>query len=502
MCLAMPAYAAGDPTGATKVPFGLAEGEEVLDRVLHNEVGLNLLWLVLGGAMVIFMQAGFALVETGFCRAKNAAHVVMTNFAIFGLGTIGYFAMGFALMFGAVSAPIIGFAEPLGGMVGPEGWGLFGTNGFFLGGGAYDVSIAAFFLYQVAFMDTTATIPTGSMAERWKFSSFVVWGLFCGAIYYPLYGAWVWGGGWLSQLGNNLGLGHGAVDFAGSGVVHAMGGMAALAGAMVLGPRIGKYGADGKPRAIPGHHIPMAMLGTFILLFGWFGFNSASTFAASDLRFAVAALNTMLAAGFGATTTMFLMWRKFGKPDPSMSANGMLAGLVGITAPCAFVAPWAAAVIGIVAGVIVVYAVLFIEHKMRVDDPVGAVAVHGVNGIWGVVALGLFADGTYGEGWNGVAGGVTGLFYGDAGQLVAQLISVVTVVVFGFGVSYAFFKIQNAVQGIRSKEADEIAGLDLPEMGTLAYPDFLEAQGPVFLPTDDLVVSGADAARLREEAVR
>jgi Amt family ammonium transporter len=196
------------------------------------------------------------------------------------------------------------------------------------------------------------------------------------------------------------------------------------------------------------------------------------------------------------------MWRKFGKPDPSMSANGMLAGLVGITAPCAFVAPWAAAVIGIVAGVIVVYAVLFIEHKMRVDDPVGAVAVHGVNGIWGVVALGLFADGTYGEGWNGVAGGVTGLFYGDAGQLVAQLISVVTVVVFGFGVSYAFFKIQNAVQGIRSKEADEIAGLDLPEMGTLAYPDFLEAQGPVFLPTDDLVVSGADAARLREEAVR
>jgi Amt family ammonium transporter len=340
------------------------------------------------------------------------------------------------------------------------------------------------------------------MAERWKFSSFVVWGLFCGAIYYPLYGAWVWGGGWLSQLGNNLGLGHGAVDFAGSGVVHAMGGMAALAGAMVLGPRIGKYGADGKPRAIPGHHIPMAMLGTFILLFGWFGFNSASTFAASDLRFAVAALNTMLAAGFGATTTMFLMWRKFGKPDPSMSANGMLAGLVGITAPCAFVAPWAAAVIGIVAGVIVVYAVLFIEHKMRVDDPVGAVAVHGVNGIWGVVALGLFADGTYGEGWNGVAGGVTGLFYGDAGQLVAQLISVVTVVVFGFGVSYAFFKIQNAVQGIRSKEADEIAGLDLPEMGTLAYPDFLEAQGPVFLPTDDLVVSGADAARLREEAVR
>lgn len=493
--------AAGDTTGATKVPFPLAEGEDVVSRVLHNEVGLNLLWLVLGGAMVVFMQAGFALVETGFCRAKHAAHVVMTNFAIFGLGMIGYFVMGFALMFGAASAPIIGFAEPLGTMFGPEGWGLFGTSGFFLSSAAYDVSIMGFFLYQVAFMDTVATIPTGSMAERWKFSSFVVWGLFAGALYYPLYGAWVWGGGWLSQLGNNLGLGHGAVDFAGSGVVHAMGGMAALAGAMVLGPRIGKFGPDGKARAIPGHHIPMAMLGTFILLFGWFGFNAASTFAASDLRFAVAATNTALAAGFGATTAMFVMWKMFGKPDPSMSANGMLAGLVAITAPCAFVAPWAAALIGAIAGVVVIYAVLFVENKLKIDDPVGAVAVHGVNGLWGVIALGLFADGTYGEGWNGVAGGVAGLFYGDAGQLGAQLISVATIVVFGFGVSYAFFKICDKAMGIRSKPEDEIAGLDLPEMGTLAYPDFLEAQGPVFLSVDDPTLTG-QAADLRAEVVR
>ena len=490
------ALAAGDPTGVAKTPLPLGEGEQLVDRVLHNEVGLNLLWLVLGGALVVFMQAGFALVETGFTRAKHATHVVMTNFAVFGLGMIGYFSVGFALMFGAASAAVIGFAEPLGSMAGfGDGWGLFGSHGFFLTGGAYDVSILGFFLYQTAFMDTTATIPTGSMAERWKFSAFVWWGLFCGAIYYPLYGAWVWGGGWLSQLGSTFGLGHGAVDFAGSGVVHAMGGMAALAGALVLGPRIGKFGTDGKPRAIPGHHIPMAMLGTFILLFGWFGFNAASTFAASDLRFTVVAANTALAAGFGATAAMLIMWRKFGKPDPSMSANGMLAGLVAITAPCAFVQPWAAALIGTVAGVLVVYAVLFIERRIKVDDPVGAIAVHGVNGLWGVLALGLFADGTYGDGWNGVAGGVAGLFYGDTGQLGAQLVSMATVVVFGFGLSFLFFSIQDRVQGIRSHELDEIDGLDLPEMGTLAYPDFLEAQGPVFFSTDDPVLESAAALR-------
>lgn len=486
---------AADPTGATTGAGGLVEGEELVSRVLHNEAGLNLLWLVLGGALVIFMQAGFAMVETGFCRAKHAAHVVMTNFAVFGLGFIGYFATGFALMFGGVTVAAIGLVEPLGSLVGPEGWGLFANSGFFLGGEAYDVSVLGFFLFQVAFMDTTATIPTGAMAERWKFSAFVWWGLFCGLLYYPIYGAWVWGGGWLSQLGANLGLGHGVVDFAGSGVVHGMGGIAALTGAIVLGPRIGKFGRDGKPRAIPGHHIPMAMLGTFILLFGWFGFNAASTFAASDLRFTVVAANTAIAAAFGASTALLVMWRKFGKPDPSMTANGMLAGLVAITAPCAFVPPWAAAVIGMVAGVLVVAAVLFVERRLKVDDPVGAIAVHGVNGLWGVIAVGLFSDGVYGAGWNGVEGGVTGLFYGDSGQLIAQLISCVVIVVFGGGLSYGFFRIQDRIQGIRSNEADEIAGLDLPEMGTLAYPDFLEAQGPVFAAEGN----GSVAAMLREE---
>jgi Amt family ammonium transporter len=330
------------------------------------------------------------------------------------------------------------------------------------------------------------------MAERWKFSSFCVWGLFASMLLYPIYGNWVWGGGWLSQLGV-LGpkIGHGAVDFAGSGVVHAMGGVAAFWGAKILGPRIGKFDKDGKPRAIPGHHLPMAILGTFILLVGWMGFNGGSTFAGTDFRFTVVIVNTIIASAFGCIAGMLVMWRVFGKPDPSMTANGLLAGLVAITAPCAFVAPWAAAVIGTIAGVLVVAVVVVVERIAKVDDPVGAVAVHGANGLWGLIALGLFADGTYGAGLNGVSGGVKGLFYGDGGQFVAQLISAATVVVFCSVMCIVFFTILKATVGMRSDEAAEIAGLDLPEMGALAYPDFLEAQGPVF--------ASVTAQSLREE---
>ena len=242
-----------------------------------------------------------------------------------------------------------------------------GWAGTWFDGGnlAYTGAVAAFFLYMVAFMDTTATIPTGSMAERWKYKSFVVWGLFCGAIYYPLFGAWTWGGGWIAKLGNSMEWGNGYVDFAGSGVVHAMGGVAALAGAIVLGPRIGKFDKDGKPRALPGHHIPMAMLGTFILLFGWFGFNAASTFASSDPQFGLVAANTAIAGAFGGFASMLWIWTRTGKPDPAMMANGMLAGLVIITAPCAFVDPWVAMVLGIVAGVVVIEAVFFIERVLQ-----------------------------------------------------------------------------------------------------------------------------------------
>jgi Amt family ammonium transporter len=366
---------------------------------------------------------------------------------------------------------------------------------------------------MVAFMDTVATIPTGSMAERWRWNSFVVWGLFCGAIYYPLFGNWTWGGGWLSQLGNSIHAGFGYVDFAGSGVVHAMGGAAALAGAMVLGPRLGKFGPDGKPRAMPGHHIPMAMLGTFILLFGWFGFNAASTFAATDIRFAVVATNTAIAGAFGAVVSMLWVQLRTGKPDPSMMANGMLAGLVAITAPCAFVQPWAAAVIGIVAGVLVIESVWFWERKAKIDDPVGAISVHGVCGSLGVLCVGIFADGSYGASWNGTSlgsKGITGILYGGTGwgQLASQAIGVVTIWTVMLGIAFLFFKVQNALTkgGIRSVEEEELAGLDLPEMGALAYPDFLEAKGEVFYPVGAGVGAGPahdgnglSGASLREE---
>ncbi|MCL4416901.1 MAG: ammonium transporter, partial [Actinobacteria bacterium] len=290
---------------------------------------------------------------------------------------------------------------------------------------------------------------------------------------------WVWGGGWLATLGSNFGLGHGFVDFAGSSVVHGVGGICALAGAIILGPRIGKFKKDGTPVAIPGHNIPMAILGVYILAFGWFGFNPGSTLAGTDLRISVAAVNTMLASVFGMLSAMLYMWKKTGKPDPSMSANGMLAGLVAITAPCAFVNTVSACIIGAIAGILVCLAVYFIEWKLKVDDPVGAIAVHGVNGLWGVISLGLFADGTYGAGWNGVGAdkylgtagkGVTGLFYGDVSQFIAQLIGALTCFVFVFVCSYIFFKLHHMLVGIRVNPEDEIMGLDLPEVGAIAYP--------------------------------
>ncbi len=448
-----------------------------------TNTSLNLLWIIIGAALVIFMQAGFALVETGLCRAKHAAHVVSTNFAIFGLGFIGFFLIGFPLMFGGFTYGSFGMNSAIGSsLLGSGDWVFLYKGPIGLSGKGYDVAVVAFFLYMVAFMDTTATIPTGSMAERWNWKSFVGWGLFCGAIYYPIFGAWTWGGGWLSQLGDSLKLGHGYVDFAGSGVVHAVGGMAALAGALVLGPRIGKFGPDGKPRTLAPHHLPMAMLGTFILLFGWFGFNAASTFAATDNRFTIAAVNTGIAGAFGAVAAMFLlMYSGAKKPDPAGMINGMLAGLVAITAPCAFVSPLAAAVIGVTGALIVTFAGRFIEAR-GIDDPVGAISVHGVGGLYGVICVGLFADGTYGAGWNVLDrqwtkdNGVTGLFYGGEGfkQLVAQLIGCGILVTVILGIAFAFFTIQNKLTkgGIRSTEADEIEGLDLPEMGVTAYPEF------------------------------
>ncbi len=474
----------GGVNAVTAATVGAPTATEVAADLGTTKTAMNFFFLIVGVGLIFFMQAGFMLVETGFCRSKHAAHVAMTNFVVFAVGALAYWAFGFALQFGSLGA--FYWAPGAEGLLNGEalkvGANAFaGTKGFFLGSlgdGTYDPGVMAFFLFQMVFMDTAATIVTGGMAERWKFSAFLPFGVFMAVLVYPIYGMWVWGGGWLATLGANYGLGHGVVDFAGSSVVHAVGGFAALAGAMVLGPRLGKFKEDGTPVALPGHNIPMAILGTIILVFGWFGFNGMSTLAATDLRFSVIIANTMLAGAAGCLSAMFLVWKLWGKPDPSMAVNGMLAGLVAITAPCAFVTPWASVVIGLIAGLLVVGSVVFVERKLKVDDPVGAVSVHGVNGAFGMIALGLFADGTYGGGWNGVEGGVRGLFYGDASQLVAQLIAVAVVFSWSFGLHYAFFKIQHAVQGIRSSESDEIAGLDPTEMGVLAYPDMV-GSGPL-----------------------
>jgi Amt family ammonium transporter len=460
----------------------LAEKEplaaKLADVVGHNRIAINMVWTLICGFLVMFMQAGFALAETGFTRAKNAGHTMAMNMMVYVIGMLGYWICGFALQTGGVGGvATLGGAQVLANeftiTIGGNDFGLFGTTGFFLSGVSYDAVVFSVFLFQMVFMDTTATIPTGTMAERWTFKSFVPYAFFISMFVYPLYANWVWGGGWLSCLGKFYALGHGAVDFAGSSVVHMTGGVAALAGGIVLGPRLGKYREDGAPTAIPGHHIPMAIAGCFILAFGWFGFNAGSTLAGGDLRIGVIAVNTMLASAAGAFSAMLYMWKFYGKPDISMVANGMLAGLVAITAPCAFVNSVSAVVIGAIAGVLLCLSVFFVERTLKVDDPVGAISVHGVNGAFGMLCVGLFADGTYGDALNGVTGGVTGLFYGDGGQLVAQLIGMGTNIVFVFIVMYAFFKVLDLIIPLRVKPEHELEGLDQHEVAVSAYPEFV-----------------------------
>jgi Amt family ammonium transporter len=485
--------AKGDPDGAltgTAVDVTVSDSKagltiaDLANQAGQNKIAINFTWTLVCGFLVMFMQAGFAIVETGLTRAKNANHTMMMNFMVYGVGMLAYWLIGFAIQMGGVGAVAnLGGTVPLSAehtihLFGKD-VGIFGTNGFLLmHHGAYDVGVMVVFLFQMVFMDTALTIVTGTAAERWKYAAFVVSSFLLGAFTYPLFANWAWGGGWLATLGTNFGLGHGYADFAGSGVVHSVGGITALAMGIMIGPRIGKYGRDGRVNAIPAHDIVLVLLGCFILAFGWFGFNPGSTLGASsngNLRIGSIAVNTMLAGMAGSFGAILYMWIRYGKPDASMSGNGLLAGLVAITAPSGFVNPVGSVIIGFIAGGLVCIAVEYFDRVAKIDDPVGAISVHGVNGIWGVISLGLFADGksNYGGSWNGVSGSVTGLFYGDAGQLVAQLIGVAALVGFIFTLSFVFNLAVEYFVGQRVPAKVELEGLDIPEMGALCYPDFV-----------------------------
>src|SRR5277367_2712362 len=465
---------------------------DVANQVGQNKIAANFIWTLVTGYLVMFMQAGFAMVESGLCRVKNANHTYMMNFMVYACGLFSYWLIGFAIQQGgsAGNGNLGGLnsltAEHTASILGKT-WGIFGGTGFFLSGHTYDVGVMVLFLFEMVFMDTALTIVTGACAERWKFLAFCASSSLMGALTYPLYANWAWGGGWLSQLGVNNQLGKGYCDFAGSGVVHAVGGITALAVTLIIGPRIGKFNKDGSSNPIIGHDVSAVLIGCFILAFGWFGFNPGSTLGASaagNLRIGTIAVDTMLAGCTGTFGAMLYMWMKNGKVDASMSGNGLLAGLVAITAPSGFVSPTNSCIIGLVAGVLVVLSCSFIENVMKVDDPVGAVSVHGTCGLWGVLSVGLLADGTsnYGGSWNGVTGSVTGLFYGDPSQLAAQLVGISTLIGFVFTLSFLINLVVEFFVGHLVSIETEVAGLDLPEMGQLGYPEF------VFRPEPDYIM--------------
>ena len=416
-----------------------------------NALAIDTVWILFAAVLVFLMQAGFAMLETGLTRAKNAANILMKNLMDFSIGSLAFWAVGYAIMFGASKA------------------GLFGLGDFFLAatsaanaGEADTASTFAFWLFQAVFAATAATIVSGSMAERTRFPAYMVYSVFVTALIYPVVGHWIWGGGWLSNLGP------GFADFAGSTVVHSTGGWLGLVGAMVLGPRIGKYvknGAGLTTRAIPGHSLPLASLGVFILWFGWFGFNAGSTVAGTDLSIALIALNTNVAAAAGAVGALFTAWIWFRKPDPTFALNGAIAGLVSITAGCAFVAPAMAVLIGLLGGVLVVLSVEFLDKVCKIDDPIGAVSAHGVCGAWGTLAVGLFA--------NEAIGGVSGLFFGGGlAQLGVQFVGVVAVFAWTMAAGFVLFTVIKAVMGLRVSREDELRGLDIGEHGAEAYSGF------------------------------
>ncbi len=412
---------------------GTALADDAAAAIAKVQKNVDFVWTLVAAFLVFLMQAGFAMVETGFTRAKNAINIMMKNLMDFSVGSLAYWAIGFGLMFGV-----------------SNGW--FGSSGFFFSDFAIDKDpwVFAFWMFQVVFCATAATIVSGAMAERTKFTSYLIYSAVVSAIIYPVFGSWAWGSlykgaGWLEGLG--------FIDFAGSTVVHSVGGWTALAGAIMLGPRIGKYTSDGKPRAIPGHNITLAALGVFLLWFGWFGFNPGSTTAAIP-DIAKIAVNTNLAAAAGAVFSMIAAWIVLKKPEIGMTLNGALAGLVAITAPCNNVSPTSAVIIGAIAGVIVVYAVLFFD-RIGVDDPVGAISVHGVCGAWGTLATAIFNE--------------TGF---TLKQLGVQATGVLACFVWTFGTAMILFYLIKVTVGLRVSKEEELTGLDYGEHGGTAYPDF------------------------------
>lgn len=435
------AYADGpDPTGAATIDL---KGDPAGAAV----VAVNYAWTMIAAFIVFFMQAGFALLESGATRARNMGAVFMKNLLDFCMAGLAFWAFGFAIMFGGSE-----LASGLG-----VGNSVIGMSGFFLSGEANDVGTMQLWFFQMVFAATAATIVSGALAERAKLNAYLGYSFLISALIYPMYGHWVWGGGWLATLP----FGAGAKDFAGSGVVHAVGGIAAFVGALMLGPRLGKFDVAGRAKAIPGHHMGYVVLGTMILFFGWFGFNPGSTLAATDLRITVIAVNTFLAGIMGGLVAYYISFVRTGKVDIGVTCSGIIAGLVAITAPCAYVDPWAALIIGGIGGALVIFAAEFMERTFKLDDPVWAVSCHGVNGIWGLIALGIFANGTYGD--------VNGLIGGDSSQIIAQLISVVAVVLWTGVTSFIVFAALKATMGLRVDEADEIAGLDATEFVQPGY---------------------------------
>lgn len=425
--------------------FVFSEGS--VNYVAQSNV--NLIWTILAAFLVFFMQAGFAMVETGFTRAKNSVNIIMKNLIDFAVGSLAFWFIGFGLMFGLNSS------------------GLIGKPGFFWDGflinsdGSLNYWSFAFIIFQNVFAATSATIISGAVAERIKFITYLIYTFLVSAFVYPIFGSWAWnslfsqgGKGWLEALG--------FIDFAGSTVVHSIGGWLGLAGAIVLGPRIGKY-VNGKPRPIPGHNIPLAALGVFILWFGWFGFNPGSTLGYSD-NLGIITVTTSLSASAGTLSAMITVWILKKKPEVSITLNGALAGLVAITAPCAVVSPLSAIIIGLIAGVIVVFSVLFFDN-IGIDDPVGAVSVHGVCGAWGTIAVGLFAAEPYGS--------VNGLFYGGGFRLLGiQALGALVAFLYAFLIGLGIFKLIDITIGIRVSRKEEIEGLDIFEHGTEAYSNF------------------------------